>query len=70
MKSPILFPYLLFINNFSIYYNIYYILKAFYLIPTYLSYKEYRKLTNIFTLLLRPYNINLKDIIKGFYNPI
>ena len=58
--------YLLFINNFEIYKNIYRALKAFYLIFAYLNYLEKRKFINIFILLLNLYEIKIEKIIKVF----
>ena len=66
MRSSLYFSYLLFINNFDVYRNIYRTLKAFYLIPVYLKYTKRKKLANIFILSLRPYNINIKDVVEVF----
>lgn len=62
--------YILFIDNFRVYRNIYRALKAFYLIPVYLDYVERRKLVNIFILILGPYSTNIINIIKAFRRPI
>ena len=69
-KSHISLLYLLFINNFKIYKNIYRALKAFYLIFVYLNYQEKRKLINIFILLLSLYEIKIEKIIKVFNKSI
>ena len=69
-NNHIFFLYLLFINNFNIYRNIYRALKIFYLILIYFSYKERRKIINIFILTLRSYKINLINVIKAFYKLI
>ena len=58
--------YLLFIDDFDMYRNIYRALKAFYLISTYLTYKKRRKLANVFTLSLRSHRAGLGDVVKAF----
>ena len=65
-NNYISFLYLLFINNFNIYRNIYRTLKIFHLILIYLSYKEKYKIINIFILTLKSYKINLINIIEAF----
>lgn len=62
----IFFFYLLFIDNFNIYRNIYCILKVFYLILAYFSYKKRKKLANIFILILDSYKVAFYNIIKVF----
>ena len=62
----ILILYLLFINNFDIYKNIYPALKTFYFILIYLNYEKREKLANIFILLLKSYNAKINNIIKIF----
>ncbi len=62
--------YLLFINNFNIYRNIYCVLKAFYLILVYLVYKKQQKIINIFTLTLESYRTKLKIVINFFFKSI
>ncbi len=56
----------MFIDNFKVYRNIYRAFKVFYLILIYLDYIEYRKLVNIFILILEPYSTNIINIIKVF----
>ena len=58
--------YLLFIDNFDIYKNIYRTLKIFYFISIYLNYVKRKKFANIFILFLRFYNVNIKNVIKAF----
>ena len=65
-NNHISFLYLLFINNFNIYQNIYRTLKIFYFILIYLSYKEKRKIINIFILILESYKANFINVIKAF----
>jgi len=62
--------YLLFINNFDIYQNIYCTLKAFYLILAYLFYKKRQKITNVFIFILESYKTKLKTIVKIFFKLI
>ena len=69
-RSHISFPYLLFIDDFEIHRNMYRSLKAFYLIPGNLSYEERRKITNVFTLTLRPHGASTEDVVKTFAKPI
>ncbi|KAF6223757.1 hypothetical protein HO173_013218 [Letharia columbiana] len=69
-KSPISFPYLLFVDDFGIHRNMYRALKAFYLIPACLDYAERRKLANVFTLSLGPHGANIKDVVEAFRKPI
>ena len=68
--SHISISYLLFIDDFDVYRNMYRALKAFYLILAYLDYQERRKLTNVFTLLLSSYETKIEKIIKVFYKSI
>ena len=60
------FSYLLFINDFEIYRNMYRAFKAFYFISIYLFYEKRRKIINVFILILNSYDVNLKTIIKVF----
>jgi hypothetical protein len=48
----------------------YYALKGYYIIPTGLSYYEYRRLGNLFTLTLGPYGIDMADTLPLFQNPL
>ena len=64
------FSYLLFINNFKIYRNIYRILKGFYFILAYLSYEEWRKIINIFILILSFHGVDIKAVIEAFNKSI
>jgi len=57
--------FILFIDNFSIYCNIYRALKGFYIILAILGYKERRKPSNKFILTLRPYSILIDNIIRN-----
>ena len=50
--------------------NIYRVLKAFYLISTYLLYKERYKLINIFILTLDLYSVKINNIVEAFYKLI
>ena len=59
-----------FLSIVSIFIAIYRALKVFYLISTNLSYKERRKLVNIFTLILESYNIILEYIMEIFFKSI
>ena len=58
--------YLLFIDDFEIYKNIYKALKVFYLIFIYLNYEKRKKFVNVFTLILKSYNVKLNNIMKIF----
>ncbi|PSS25656.1 hypothetical protein M430DRAFT_96398, partial [Amorphotheca resinae ATCC 22711] len=49
---------ILFINDFSIYCNIYRALKGFYVTLIYLDFNKRRKPLNKFTLTLSPYNVS------------
>lgn len=70
VKSPLSFPYLLFIDDFGVHRNMYRALKAFYLIPACLSYDERRKLANVFTLSLGPHGADLNDVVEAFHRPL
>jgi hypothetical protein len=63
-------PFLLFINNFGTYCNIYYALKGYYIIPAGLSYYEHRRLGNLFTLTLGPHGIDMANTLPLFQNPL
>lgn len=69
-KPHVSFPYLLFIDGFGIHRNMYRSLKAFYLIPAALPYKERRKIANIFTLTLGPHGAEIKDVVEAIRRPI
>lgn len=58
-------PFVLFIDDFGIYRNMYRASKAFYLIPACLPYTERRKIANVFTLCLGPHGANPQDIINA-----
>jgi hypothetical protein len=58
-------PFILFINDFGIYRNIYRALKGFYIILAILGYKERRKPSNKFTLTLGPHSTLIDDIIRN-----
>ena len=58
--------YFLFIDNFEIHRNTYYIFKVFYIILDYLLYSKCKKFINIFILTLKSYKTNIKNIIKVF----
>jgi len=62
--------YFLFINNFNIYRNIYYVSKAFYLILACLVYKKRQKIANVFTFTLEFYRTKLKIVVKAFFKSI
>ena len=62
-KPHLSLPYLLFIDDFGVHRNNYRSLKAFYLTPAALSYKERRKVANVFTLTLGPHGAKIEDII-------
>lgn len=62
MKN-IKFLFTLFISDFAIYKNIYYIVKAFYIILICFDYKNKRIISNISILILGFYYINTKNII-------
>ena len=66
-KSSFYLFYLFFIDDFEIYKNIYYALKAFYFILIYLNYVKRRKLANVFILFLKFYNVNIKNVVRIFY---
>ncbi len=68
--SIIFLLYLLFIDNFNIYRNIYQALKIFYLIPEYLFYNKKRKIVNCFVLILEPHKTNIENIVKVFVKSI
>jgi hypothetical protein len=57
--------FILFIDDFSIYKNIYRALKGFYIILASLNYKERRKSLNKFILILGLYGTPLKAIINN-----
>jgi hypothetical protein len=48
----------------------YYALKGYYIIPAGLSYHEYRRLGNLFTLTFGPYGIDMADALSLFQNPL
>ncbi|KAK1773346.1 hypothetical protein QBC45DRAFT_340080, partial [Copromyces sp. CBS 386.78] len=58
------FPYIDFIDGFSIYRNLYRILIGFYFIFAGLTIEERLRLKAIFLLILRPYASNFQDITK------
>ncbi|KHE81471.1 hypothetical protein GE21DRAFT_1215761, partial [Neurospora crassa] len=60
----ILFPYINFINRFSVFYNSYCILIGYYFTLVGLLIEEYIKPGSVFPLLLRPYSSNFGDITK------
>ncbi len=62
--------YLLFIDNFNVYRNMYCVLKAFYLILACLIYKKRRKIINVFTFTLEFYKTKLKTIVEAFFKLI
>jgi hypothetical protein len=49
---------ILFINDFSIYRNMYRVLKGFYVTLIYLDFNKQRKPLNKFTLTLSPYSVS------------
>ena len=57
--------FILFIDDFGIYRNIYRALKGFYIILAILGYNERRKPSNEFMLTLRPYSILIDNIIRN-----
>ena len=69
-NNYISFLYLLFINNFKTYRNIYRALKGFYLIPIYLLYEKRYKIINIFILILNFYEIDIKIVTEAFNKSI
>ena len=66
-SKPLLsLPCFLFVDDFGVHRNMYRSLKAFYLIPANLPYKERRILANVFTVTLGPHGAHLKDVIGAF----
>ncbi|PYH97238.1 hypothetical protein BO71DRAFT_142846 [Aspergillus ellipticus CBS 707.79] len=63
-------PFLLFIDDFGVHRNMYKALKAFYLTPAGLTYRERRYLDNSFTLTLGPYGAKMEDSIQVFKKEI
>jgi hypothetical protein len=59
-------PFLLFIDDFGIYRNMYPALKGFYIIPIGLFYSERRLLGNIFTLTLSLHGASIDDVVASF----
>jgi len=58
--------FLLFIDNFRIYRNIYQVMKTFYIISINLFYAKWWKIANTYTSILRLHNANSDDIINFF----
>ena len=56
--------YLLFINDFDVYKNMYKILKIFYLISANLTFYKRRKIINVFTFIFELHEIALKNVIN------
>ena len=63
-KSHIFFSYLLFIDEFEIHRNMYRFLKIFYLISICLLYRERWKIVNTFTLTLKSYDVDMKNVVE------
>jgi hypothetical protein len=63
-------PFLLFIDDFGAYHNMYCALKGYYIIPASLSYYEHRRLGNPFTLTFGPYGTDMADTLPLFQNPL
>ncbi|PYH93714.1 hypothetical protein BO71DRAFT_278728, partial [Aspergillus ellipticus CBS 707.79] len=63
-------PFLLFIDDFGVHRNMYKALKAFYLTPAGLTYRERRYLDNSFTLTLGPHGAKMEDSIQAFKKEI
>ena len=61
---------ILFVDNFDVHRNMYCTLKAFYWISVNLSYEEWCKVTNIFTLSLKSHKTDIREIIKVFIKNI
>jgi hypothetical protein len=61
--SFIFLLFILYINDFKIYKNIYYIYKAFYLTLVNLDYNNKHSPRNHFILTLEPYRVKIEDII-------
>jgi hypothetical protein len=57
--------FILFIDDFGIYRNMYRALKGFYITLAILGYEERRKPSNEFTLTLRPHSISIDDVIRN-----
>jgi hypothetical protein len=57
--------FILFIDDFGIYCNMYRALKGFYITLAALGYKERRKPSNEFTLTLGPHGISIDDIVRN-----
>lgn len=56
-------PFVLFIDDFEVYHNIYRALKAFYLIPICLDYIKRQKPSNGFTLILGLYDASFYEVV-------
>ena len=65
-KSFFYLFYFLFIDDFEIHKNTYYVFKVFYFISICLNYAERKKFANVFNLFIKSYNINIKNVIKVF----
>ncbi|KAH8744341.1 hypothetical protein F5882DRAFT_265287, partial [Hyaloscypha sp. PMI_1271] len=57
--------FILFIDDFGIYRNMYQALKGFYITPATLGYEERRKPSNEFMLTLGPYSALIDDVIRN-----
>ena len=69
-NSHTFLSYMLFIDDFEVHRNMYRALKIFYLISVNLSYDERRKLTNVFTLILRSHDVIIENVINTFAKSI
>src|SRR5438034_3812926 len=58
--------FLLFINNFRIYKNVYQVLKTFYIISVNFFYVKQQKIANTYMLILKSHDADSDDIINFF----
>ena len=61
---------ILFVDNFDVYRNMYCTLKVFYWILINLSYEEWCKVINVFTLSLRSHEADIREIVEVFVKNI
>ena len=62
--------FILFIDDFDVHRNMYWVLKAFYWILTCLPYLKWQRVINVFTLSLGPYEAKMEDMIDIFSKSI
>ena len=56
--------YFFFVNDFDAHKNMYWALKAFYLISICFFYIERRKIVNVFTFTLNSHDVNIRDVVE------